>query len=1595
MSAEVKRQEKLQKKLKPLFEDKLKCKQRLHGLESFLESSNETDEKKVFLAHDQLIYNLVEEYICYKIEKIREKSLPIGSKDVANLFETFTLFEKILKYCYEKINNGWMLIRIHTIFDILLHPGNHQKLRKHGLVLLLQFLESQNPVAIESKQLYAKVVDLSLFPPPDVPDEDGSIYECTGEDETGILGEFLMKDMIKNGEKQHKSFEDLNSGNLDNKLQLIIGVVVPKEGLDLVNHKELLNDILNNIVDIANRISKNLKFKEYTATEFSLLIHDESCLKLNQMWNFFKDAYIRKLFPLINAKLKSQTDILKYDKFCSIELLDVLLQFISKITTTVVHLSENSLPKEVGIGLLQELFLGDEENREFIHEMFRQGFILHQPSIPIHIISCWLTQPDEDTHRFLTSSCISLKDPTPSVVKGNIMLRRYIKYFRISLFGKTLTPEKQFSMFKNIIYFYRFIACETFHKLDQRSWEALMKSLLDIQDQLFINALTSQYTLKSPYLDDIIQLLTETIFIVWIRSDTKNEQMWRNLEISLNQLGEIENYLKQWMAIMIQMTNILTDHSFKLSATDITQKEDHTKAKRINRGKMLATSQQNLLANNQPSNANHSGHSIHVPTNTSATKGPNRLSKIIGDDPENSQESDKTSDDGAADTGYGWSALAENGDFTAIKNLEHWNSFNAMYIWKNLLCCIGKIHEIRNVDVHFQIITCIVNIWDILNKTRQMQPFDNSKAPSLFDFAGILFKAADMPIEYSRSVEIASGCICRMMCKRHDQPEYSKWLGHFYRILIKHLSSPIDATIFSVLSNVSKLYTLALPGSTIVIPTFIKCAYMINLLPNVELQVCKDVIQLLGSLISFEKRYRTKELVVASPETSDLDRPLSYNPDQNAKGVHIFSNLKHGVRDLLQKQLQLNLDLKNYDACETILWMFGMSLFEESLIPDHRRSKILQTDLLTTLLDFISCKELRIAKAANDGLSLLGCEYKRLIIEEAETMVVISRIVLGISEHLSMERKHVEDLRICVTIVSHLFRTLLDWLMNIPSKLVENPNTALRVSEVIEETIHVAVNGVESQMDLIKQRDKAESKEKDEQTAIGSNDMLNLYQSLKDTAQNTLLHLSQHLDNFSPINGPAAINTLIVDPMEEEIDSDMYQYFSSSNSTILTYVDIPSENACRILIRNAAGKFSWKMKQFHHSIDEVERTHSCNCLKVKTPTHGKPLMNDPKKQSMNTLGSINGLLTRESDILEATLQQIQEHYPECQYTIPSIDSTEVDPFKDLVEQQIEEELKSSLAYQDTLAFIDIPRYNSQILTQDRGSFSIPRLLLSHLGQLSFEHLKASGLQLLQKSTNLLRDIKGLDRKSCREVAKFAVVYVGPGQEDEYSIFRNITGSIEYDEFVSSLGWEIDIGEHPGYCGGLDSNMVINGKAVYYCNSTIEMVFHDITKFPTDLTDSKQLKKKRHIGNDHVHIVWNEHYRDYKNGTIGGDFGNAIIVISPLVNGMYTIHTFKDDTVASFGPLQNRSVVTKEALGPMVRATAMNAFRSAICVDGQQGMDVHPFTLRKQNIETISNRHKVSPNTYERYMNDIIHPQKEKEKEPEKEILPEHPIVPAV
>jgi hypothetical protein len=90
--------------------------------------------------------------------------------------------------------------------------------------------------------------------------------------------------------------------------------------------------------------------------------------------------------------------------------------------------------------------------------------------------------------------------------------------------------------------------------------------------------------------------------------------------------------------------------------------------------------------------------------------------------------------------------------------------------------------------------------------------------------------------------------------------------------------------------------------------------------------------------------------------------------------------------------------------------------------------------------------------------------------------------------------------------------------------------------------------------------------------------------------------------------------------------------------------------------------------------------------------------------------------------------------------------------------------------------------------------------------------------------------------------KIGLIYVGYGQEDEQSILQNSQGSERYNAFVNSLGWEIDIASHTGYLGGLERNLTNGSRATYYCSSTLEMIFHDVTKMPTDPSDPKQLKK---------------------------------------------------------------------------------------------------------------------------------------------------------
>nr|XP_020477632.1 ral GTPase-activating protein subunit alpha-1 [Monopterus albus] len=266
----------------------------------------------------------------------------------------------------------------------------------------------------------------------------------------------------------------------------------------------------------------------------------------------------------------------------------------------------------------------------------------------------------------------------------------------------------------------------------------------------------------------------------------------------------------------------------------------------------------------------------------------------------------------------------------------------------------------------------------------------------------------------------------------------------------------------------------------------------------------------------------------------------------------------------------------------------------------------------------------------------------------------------------------------------------------------------------------------------------------------------------------------------------------------------------------------------------------------------------------------------------------------------------------------------------------------------------------------QSAFYYCRLLINILGLSSWE--KRSNFHLLRKNEKLLRELKNLDSRLCRETHKIAVFYVADGQEDKHSILTNTAGSQAYEDFVSGLGWEVDLATHCGFMGGLQRNRSTGQTTPYYATSTTEVIYHVSTRMPHD-QDHNLTKKLRHLGNDEVHIVWSEHSRDYRQGIIPTEFGDVLIIIYPMKNHMYSVHILKKPEVPFFGPLFDGAIVDMKILPTMVRATAINASRA---LKSLIPLYQNFYEERARYLENIMQHHQ-EPTTFEDYAARVYSP----------------------
>ena len=215
-----------------------------------------------------------------------------------------------------------------------------------------------------------------------------------------------------------------------------------------------------------------------------------------------------------------------------------------------------------------------------------------------------------------------------------------------------------------------------------------------------------------------------------------------------------------------------------------------------------------------------------------------------------------------------------------------------------------------------------------------------------------------------------------MFFAKHVQHYPDEWLSLLFALFDQILDKSADAAKFALIQGCGRIFALCLPGSTILVPKFLKTYKEFSVRIDVPSEVVTAMIQSMSSLVSFEKRYE---------ETS-------------AESAH-FECLKSNravIKVILQNLLQTHSSIRNYEHCEAILWLFGLYVIEDKL-----NQQVPISDPIIILLDNIAFRDVRMACAATDSLSLIAANSKRLGLVQEDIVVILDRILFSVPDHLS------------------------------------------------------------------------------------------------------------------------------------------------------------------------------------------------------------------------------------------------------------------------------------------------------------------------------------------------------------------------------------------------------------------------------------------------------------------------------------------------------------------------------------------------------------------------------------------------------------------
>ncbi|XP_076637499.1 putative Rho GTPase-activating protein CG5521 isoform X6 [Colletes latitarsis] len=926
----------------------------------------------------------------------------------------------------------------------------------------------------------------------------------------------------------------------------------------------------------------------------------------------------------------------------------------------------------------------------------------------------------------------------------------------------------------------------------------------------------------------------------------------------------------------------------------------------------------------------------------------------------------------------------------------------AVVLWRRMLSALGDVNNIQDPSLHGQVMDYLVQLTQTLIKIRlnqgvsgdnQATPPAPELIPPLTVIAPWCFKAIQLPDQYQIGKLAAYRLICLLTVQPQDINLPKQHLTLFYRAVHNGIVSN-DSKVLHVLVKYTgpRLFSLNLPGSSLLILDYIHAANVILSSQDIEAPRT-EAVSIIGSLLSLPAT--TIKLPVLQPTPTDILTMTC--PDAK----------EHIITILLRSCRREPTGIARCVALSSI----AMFVYRE-LCYKNQHPRIPES--VTVLLLALRASHATVAQVACDSLLLL-CDKADTLLELYPN--VPSKIIQILSETLGY--MSTRDRRGPLSI-SMLF-CLGEWAMHL------GPDVLLRVFQgkpLLMTLFTVLDNIVQDRVTkgLLhsgkNHRDEDDDFDPDitldnlaDEISVKSPRRGNI-QSVQLAAKMVMMHLINHLGHFPMGIGAARLSSLVVELDDvpgidgDELSSAIFhapniQLLMLSNSVIMSLVELAALDApgggvtaglttapslVRVLLRDLAGKASWDSSILYSqpSVDDDVPIAFTKHVEWKTKIHGDDLSSVTTSQTCTPRHTIrhrephilptfaNG--ASDMDNLDDLLQYIGHTSPEV-LTNPEIALNA--PANPPQGHYFESETIATILNQRNAEQEHINNWNQHI-SMSASAINPPscrpppapfhhcRLLFSHLGLSGWEQRRK--LHLLSKNEKLLRELRNLDSQRSRETHKIAVIYVSQGQEDKNSILSNVTASKEYENFIAKLAWEVELESHTGFLGGLVPGKASGVTAPYFATSFTEILFHVATRMPSDSHESL-LQKTRHLGNDEVHIVWSEHWRDYRRDIIPTEFCDVLIVIYPLPNKLYRIQISRKSEIPFFGPLFDECIVEDKVLPGLVRTTALAASRAK---RSTLTLYQHYYEERARSIDTVMRNHKEAT-TFEEFTANVYSP----------------------